>query len=89
MTKREAAIIMAYTGTCMLAGDDLKYYYKYVSEILGYEVQTFDLARTDLIKEKSKGDFIKLCEEAKRSGWVGTEKSELDEYTETPINVCV
>lgn len=88
MTKREAAIIMAYTDTCMLAGDDLKYYYKYISEILGYEVQTLDLAKTDLIKEKSKGDFIKLCEEAKKSGWVGTEKSELHEYTETPIEAC-
>ena len=84
MTKREAAIIMAYTDTCMLAGDDLKYYYKYISEILGYEVQTLDLAKTDLIKERSKGDFMRLCEEVKRSAW----EDELSEYSATPVEPC-
>ena len=84
MTKREAAIIMAYTDTCMLTGEDLKYYYEYVSEILGYEVQTFDLTRTDLIKEKSKGDFMRLCKEVKRSTW----KDELSEYSATPVEPC-
>lgn len=85
MTKREAAIIMTYTDTCMLAGDDLKYYYKYISEILGYEVQTLDLAKTDLIKEKSKGDFIRLCKEVKRSTW---KDDELSEYSATPVELC-
>ena len=35
MTKRECAVIMAFTGVCMLKGDDLKYFYEYVFEIMG------------------------------------------------------
>lgn len=39
MTYRECAIVMAYTGTCMLSGDRLQHYYSYVSEILGEPVK--------------------------------------------------
>lgn len=65
MTKRECAIVMAYTGTCMLAGASLDEFYKYVSEILGEPVWTHELyARADEIREKSKPDFLRLCREA-------------------------
>lgn len=65
MTYRECAVVMAYTGTCMLTGDKLKHFYSYVSEILGEPVWTHELGiRADEIKEKSKPDFLHLCAEA-------------------------
>lgn len=65
MTYRECAIVQAFTGAVMLTGDKLKYYYIYVHEILNEPVSTYDfLYRADEIKEKSREDFIKLCEEA-------------------------
>lgn len=66
MTNKEKAIIMAYTGTCMLAGDKLNIFYNYLEDLLGYPVYTHELANADLweiIKEKSKADFLSLCEE--------------------------
>ena len=68
MTKQECAIVMAYTGKCMLAGDDLGIYYKYIAELLCGPVYTHELADIEVveeIKEKAKPDFIKLCREAK------------------------
>ena len=64
MTDRERAIIMAYTGVCMLKGDKLSIFYNYLEEILGYSVWTHELASQTLweeIKEKSKPDFLTLC----------------------------
>lgn len=66
MTKREAAIIMAYTGFVTLKGKDLKYFYKYASKLLGYSVHTHDFGIPyilDELKEKSKNDFIQICKE--------------------------
>ena len=68
MTKRECAIVMAYTGICMCAGENLKYFYKYVSELMGRPVYTHELAAlADEIKERAKDDFIKLCRTAGES----------------------
>lgn len=65
MTKRECAVIMVYTGTCMLTGDDLDYFYEYISELMGRPVYTHELpALADDLKEKAKPDFIRLCREA-------------------------
>ncbi len=65
MTNRECAIVMAYTGVCMLAGDKLGIFYDYVSEILGEPVWTHEFyTRADEIKEKAMQDFIRLCKEA-------------------------
>lgn len=65
MTKRECAVIMAYTGTVMLTGDDLKYFYDYIAELMGRPVYTHEIhARADDLKEKAKPDFIRLCREA-------------------------
>lgn len=67
MTKRECAIVMAYTGIVMLAGENLYIYYKYIEELFGRPVQTFEFASETIdkkIKELSKNDFLKLCKEA-------------------------
>lgn len=66
MTDREKAIVMAYTGVCMLQGERLKAYYQYVYQLIGRTVWTHELAdkkMADCIRELSKPDFIKLCEE--------------------------
>lgn len=60
MTDRERAIVMAFTGVCMLSGDKLGEFYRYVEEICGRPVFTHELCMIDL-KEKSRADFLKLC----------------------------
>ena len=64
MTDREKAIVMAYTGYCMLTGDKLSVFYEYVESIMGRPVYTHEMgikAVDDEIKEKAKADFIALC----------------------------
>lgn len=63
MTDREKAIIMAHTGMCMLTGEKFQVFHKYIEEIMGRPVMTHEIAfLEDKIKEKSKADFIALCE---------------------------
>ena len=62
MTDREKAIVMAYTGICMLSGERIIEFYKYLEELYGRPVYTHEIVSLD-IQEKSKGDFIKLCKE--------------------------
>jgi len=65
MTKRECAIVMAYTGIATLQGDDLKYFYDYLEEILGKTTYTHELPYSlSDIEEKSKPDFICICAKA-------------------------
>lgn len=65
MTKKECAIVMAYTGVCMLSGKDLDIYYQYINSILGRPVWTHELSLLESeIVDKSKQDFLKLCETA-------------------------
>lgn len=64
MTYRECAIVEAYTGYCMLAGDKIKYAYEYIEEIMGRPVLTHELANPKMqeaIHNKSKPDFMNLC----------------------------
>lgn len=64
MTYREAAIIMAYTGVVMLQGEELKYYYDYLQELMDEPVYTHQLAEdecADEIKARSQLDFTELC----------------------------
>jgi len=64
MTDREKAIIMAYTGVCMLTGDKFQIFHKYVEDIMGRSVWTHEMALdsiADEIRTKSKDDFIALC----------------------------
>lgn len=61
MTKREAAIITAYTGVFIGDVDEL---YKYVNEIMGRTVFTHEFGRmADKIKEKAEKDFLALTVE--------------------------
>ena len=60
MTKREAAIVTAYTG--ILIGD-VRDFYDYVKEIMGRSYMTHEYADQELwaeIKERTKGDFINI-----------------------------
>lgn len=64
MTDHERAIITAYTGITMLAGDKFQIFHKYIEDILGRPVWTHELADPAVwkeIKEKSKKDFLELC----------------------------
>lgn len=62
MTKREAAVIQAYTGYVILAGDDMKIFYKYCKKLLGFTLYTHEYIKyADEIKELSKPDFIEIC----------------------------
>lgn len=65
MTKRECAIVMAYTGVCMLAGKNLPVFLDYVEEKLGRPVYTHELSKLEEeIKEEAECDFLKLCKTA-------------------------
>ena len=65
MTKQECAIVEAYTGVCMLTGDDRYIFYKYIAEIMGRPVFTHEIPLlAEEIKEKAKPDFVRLCKEA-------------------------
>ena len=67
MTKRECAIITAYTEILMLKGDDLKYLYEYLSDIIGRKIYTHEIPavvshfKDTVIHE----DFLTLCRNAK------------------------
>ena len=62
MTDREKAIVMAYTGKCMLTGNKFNIFHKYIEEILGRPIFSHEIAFLEKeIKEKSKTDFIALC----------------------------
>ena len=66
MTKWECAIVEAYTGICMCAGEDRKYFYEYVDEIMGRPLWTHEhIALAEEIKQRAKPDFLRLCAEAK------------------------
>ena len=82
MTDREKAIVMAYTGYTMLAGDKLGIYYHYVQEKLGGCVMTHELAYKevqDAIQEAAEEDFIALAKSD--NGWISV-KDRLPEKLE-------
>lgn len=58
MTKREAAIVSAYTG--VLIGD-FNEMHRYIEEIMGRQVFTHELSYiSDEITKKSKNDFMNI-----------------------------
>ena len=63
MTDREKAIVMAYTGVVMLVGEKLNIFYEYCAELMGRPVFTHELGGpvANMIKERSKQDFLDLC----------------------------
>lgn len=67
MTKHECAIVMAYTGKCMLTGEDFRIFHEYVEKLMDRPVFTHELAFdevSDEIVKRSKKDFIELCKNA-------------------------
>lgn len=67
MTKHECAIVMAFTGVCMLTGDDFGIYHKYIEDIMGRPVWSHEMGIPEIaeeIQEKAKSDFIELCRTA-------------------------
>ena len=71
MTDREKAIVMAYTGACMLTGDKFQIFHKYVEEIMGRPIWTHEMVQfADEIKEKSKADFMALCADENPNEWI-------------------
>ena len=65
MTKHECAIVTAHTGITMLRGDDLKYLYHYLSEIIGRPVFSHEIpAVCEQFRDQIKADFIALCRNA-------------------------
>lgn len=58
MTKKEAAIVSAYTG--VLIGD-FNEMHRYIEEIMGRQVFTHELSYiSDEITKKSKNDFMNI-----------------------------
>ena len=82
MTDREKAIVMAYTGICMLGGERLCEFYEYLKELYSRPVYTHEFLKLN-IKERSEKDFIELCKETtteeedcstcKHGGYFGSE----------------
>lgn len=75
MTDREKAVVMAHTGVVMLTGEKFEIFHKYIEDIMGRPVWTHELAIDEVIneiKEKSKQDFITICEEdgEPKQGWI-------------------
>lgn len=64
MTDQEKCVVMAHTGICMLTGEKFSLFHAYIEKLLGRPVYTHELAYLgNIIKEKSKEDFIKLCKD--------------------------
>lgn len=70
MTDREKAIVMAYTGICMLEGEKLFEFYKYLEELYERPVYSHELLTLN-IKERSEKDFMDLCREVDRGRKTG------------------
>lgn len=78
MTDKEKAIVMAYTGTCMLVGDKFQIFHKYVEDIMGRPIMVHEMGLlADDIKGKAQADFIALCTDGSGLG-VETENNAKD-----------
>ena len=64
MTDKEKAIVMAFTGVCMLTGNKFQIFHKYVEDLMGRPVMTHEIGElAPTIKHRSKADFIALCKD--------------------------
>ena len=62
MTKREGAVLTAYTGTLLV---DFSSFHKYAEEILGRPIFTHEMASKELmkeLKEASTDEFTDIME---------------------------
>lgn len=65
MTLKERVIVSAYTGYLMVQGEELKYLYEYAEKVTGRKGwQTIDFAEAELLQNRAKDDFIKLCSDS-------------------------
>jgi hypothetical protein len=65
LTKRDCAVITAYTGVSMLKGNDLKYLSEYLSGFIGRPIFSHEIpAVCEAYKEQIKADFIRICQSA-------------------------
>ena len=72
MTIRECAIVETYTGIVMLTGENRKYSYAYMEELMGRPVYTHELADKEIVrmlKAKALPDFIELCRNQTADEW--------------------
>ncbi len=68
MTKRECAIVTAYTGFAMLKGNDLGHLYRYLSGFIGRPVYSHEIpAVAEAYKDQIREDFLALCRDAKEA----------------------
>ena len=68
MTDKEKAIVMAHTGVCMLTGDKLRIFYKYLEDVMGRPIWLHEIGFfADEIMEKTKADFEALCKDESSS----------------------
>ena len=62
MTKHEAAVVMAVTGTTLLSGADFDIFQKYCEKLLGRPIWTHELpVLADQIKDKAMQDLREIC----------------------------
>ena len=86
MTKRECAVITAYTG--VLCGD-FNEFHKYIEELFDRPIYTHELADEELweqIKERSKHDFIKLSKEGKLMKYIRTKDGYIFDQKDTDFS---
>lgn len=89
MTDREKAIVMAYTGVCMLTGNKFQIFHEYVEDVMGRPIQTIEMGMgsvADEIKEKAQPDFLKLCEEDQEPLATPTQKEAHWEWNQYDAN---
>jgi len=64
MTDKEKAIVMAFTGVCMLTADKFNIFHEYVEHIMHRPVYIHEMGDPAIerqIKEKAEVDFMALC----------------------------
>ena len=65
MTKRECAIVTAYTEISMLRGDDLKYLYRYLSKFIDRPIYSHEIPTVcTKFREQIREDFLAICRNA-------------------------
>lgn len=78
MTDWEKAVVMAYTGICLLSGEKFGVFHRYVEEKLGRPVWTHELAGEAIaqqIKEAAKPDFLTICADEEQHFWPSPESA--------------
>ena len=80
MTKKEAAIVSAYTGYLIGEFSDFQ---AYAEEIMGQPIFTHDLTRLEYeLKEKSKKDFMSIKIEKGAPEWLYYSRFERDSWVD-------